>query len=255
MTIYGAVPRGGYRQMARGNPRSLGFERYALDFNGVNNYVDCGITPSLQITGAFTIEALVDYTGPAGLFIGIVDQSRGNPALGGISFIIGDAANKKVDLYLADGGGPSPKFRVGDLPVGKVHLVGTWDGTVIAGSMKIYFNEVSQPGGEADYGTIPALPTRSLRIGFSVSYFKGLIAFVRIYKDYALNQEEVKWNRLNYHNPVRPDKLVLWLPMEEGAGLVAADHSGLGNNGALLPVATPPTWEQVRQYELRAQTE
>ncbi|MBA7492759.1 hypothetical protein ES702_03309 [subsurface metagenome] len=43
------------------------------------------------------------------------------------------------------------------------------------------------------------------------------------------------------------------LRMEESAGLMAFDDSGLGNNGDLIPALTPPTWTDVAKYELLAE--
>ena len=58
MTIYGAVPRGAYRQMPKGNPRSLGFERYLLGFNGSGHYIQVPDSPTIRnlYMSPFTIE-------------------------------------------------------------------------------------------------------------------------------------------------------------------------------------------------------
>jgi len=132
------------------------------------------------------------------------------------------------------------------------HLVGVWEGST-TGNVYLYINGENVASG--DYtGSITS--DHALQIGGAEvwsdawRYFNGTIALVRIYKDYALTPEEVRWNMLNYHNPAR-EGLVLWLPMEEGSGGTVYDKSGYGNNGTLLPADDPPTWQRVRQWELR----
>ena len=250
MTIYGAIPRGGYRQMPKQNPRSLGFERYALGFNpALLQYVDCGTDASLQATNDTTVEAFIKPVNVTGIFTiaaksNIVAEDR-------YSFYVENGELKCLKECQNTGivvivGGPvavNTCYHV-------VFLMGSK-------GFKLYQNQVEVASNPSTL-VLSAGVHKPLTIGRdynNVNYFHGLIPLLRIYKDYALSQEEVRWNRLNYHNPVRPDKLALWLPMEEGTGLTVVDHSGLGNNGTLLPAATPPTWEQVRQYELRAETE
>jgi len=69
----------------------------------------------------------------------------------------------------------------------------------------------------------------------------------------SLSDEEVRYNMLNYHSPVR-NGLQMWLAFEEGQGLMAVDLSGTGNNGSLLPVIAPPTWIRTRKHELRVES-
>ena len=70
-----------------------------------------------------------------------------------------------------------------------------------------------------------------------------------------LSESELEHNLLNYTNPVASG-LILWIPCEEGAGEIVYDKSGHGNYGMLLPAGRlGPTWERLRQWEIRAQTE
>lgn len=133
------------------------------------------------------------------------------------------------------------------------HIVGTWDGT-----MRLIVNGIQQAStlavGVPNIDPVNRINAVGAHYTGGVRNVDGRIAFVRIY-DCPLTLGEARWNRLNYHNPVRPGNLLLWLPMEEGSGLTVVDHSGLGHNGDMLPVLTPPTWERVKQYELRSETE
>lgn len=80
-------------------------------------------------------------------------------------------------------------------------------------------------------------------------YLDGYIALVLLYNR-ALSTGEIYYNTLNYHSPLS-NGLVLWMPLEEGHGLIAYDHSGNGNNGTLLPAGDPPLWKSVEKWELR----
>jgi len=249
MTIYGAVPSGAYRQRPKQNPRSLGFERYALGFNGVSSYARVLDAVSLQLVSGFTFESLFYATG------------WGHQDKGSLAFkdhirltLANDTGQKTISFYCEQGGAG----KIAYAPNNSIalnrwnHTFGMMDGAniiIVVNGVRTVGAAIAlvdaHVGVDLDIGGEPILGRR---------FFNGLIAITRVY-NVVLTLEEMEWNRLNYNNPVRPGNIVLWLPMEEGAGLVTNDHSGLGNNGSLLPALTPPTWERVRQYELRAQTE
>ena len=67
MSIYGARPRGAYRQMPKGNPRSLGFERYILHFPLALPRVDCGNDASLAVTDKVSVEAFIKPNSVGGI--------------------------------------------------------------------------------------------------------------------------------------------------------------------------------------------
>lgn len=248
MTIYGAVPRGAYRQMPKLMPRSLGFERYTLRFNGVTSNVSC---PVIAVPTAFTVLAYFKRLGDSGGASGDTHHCLAGYLNGHIfNQVTVNKAGTLVFNQVSVGGVRISDTLVIPDPTSFHQVGGMWDGA------KVY----SILDGALDVGTIAAgalgAGATTFRVGMlspAYNLSNGLIPLILIY-DRALSAGEIRWNRLNYHNPIQ-NGLVLWLPMEEGAGLVAADHSGLGNNGTLKPALTPPTWEQVRQYELRAQTE
>lgn len=250
MHNYGAIPRGAYRQLPKLLPRSLGFERYALSFkHTLSQYVDCGNDPSLDLLAAISIEFFVKFS-QLNLTQCIISKHIFTEAWD-INLWVSNQANIRVRI-----GGVlkeiTPAAAIWTPLLNTLyHWVITYNGALLA----LYIDGVLV-GSIAAAGNI-GLTATSVQIGrwgTVGSYLAGLIPLVRIY-DCGLTQSEVRWNRLNYHNPVHPGNIVLWLPMEEGAGLTVIDRSGHGNNGALLPALTPPTWEQVRQYELRAETE
>jgi len=247
MRTYSAIPRAQYREQPRRMPRCLSFERYALGFNGSTNYVDCGNDESLNITDAITIEAWVKpFDWGENDYGRIVDKGK-------FAFALNNPNLRFYGIFSSHNG-------VWVTPFSELnkwsHVVVVYDFNPVNDPV-FYINgeEKSVSEIETPSGTLEDHSSDNLLIGNRQELdrtFNGLTALVRIYGDYALTPEEVRWNMLNYHNPVHPEKLVLWLPMEEGSGLTVYDKSGHGNNGSLLPADDPPTWERVRQYEIRA---
>ena len=140
---------------------------------------------------------------------------------------------------------------------GNIVIFGTGDGTSAAEiwlSMDNYVNcfthfianyytdkfEVFRNGAKIATKTLGFTPlvdtARPLFIGSrraTGDFFKGFIAFVRIYSR-ALSEDEVRWNFYHLNDPVR-DGLVLWLHWDSidiDAG-VWYDKSGYGNDGAI----------------------
>jgi len=246
MGIYSALPRAEYREQPRRMPRSSGFERYALSFNGSTNYVDCGNNPSLGLS-----EGTISLWIKASAF--------GNP-----SFIIANGASddNHHNYYIrVNNDGRLGFVALGNWltlsPTTPTLNVGVWSHIVltfskISDTAKVYKDGqfIAQDTDIGTYTTANNLYIGRERIDGFGDYFNGTIALVCIYNK-TLSEEEIRWNMLNYHNPVHPEHLVLWLPMEEGSGLTVYDKSGNNNNGSLLPADDPPTWQRVRQWELR----
>ncbi|MCD6147907.1 LamG domain-containing protein [bacterium] len=250
MGTYSALPRAQYRQQPKRMPRTLGFERYALGSNGSTNYVEVPDSASLDITNAVTVEIWVFYKGHTGNYDHIISKRNS------------DGSNANYELY-SDG---SDSFMFGAHVSGTWkatpwvtlstnewhHVVGTFDGSYLKFYLDGGFKEQTEASGTLDTNSNSLFIGKGGYTAQGNNFFNGLIALIRIYKDYALTPEEVKWNLLNYNNPVHPEHFVLWLPLEEGSGGTVYDKSGYGNNGTLLPADDPPTWQRVRQWELRA---
>ena len=256
MHNYGAIPRGAYKQQPRQQPRSLGFERYRLSFDDtLLQYGDCGNGASLDIIDAISVEVMLK---PDALAFIPADWYT----------IVGKwkTAGGERCYWMAIEGGAAPKMRFGiskdgaasswvlkKIPLGiYTHAVGTFD----SANINLYFNAELVSGPLALAFPINSQPLNHCWVAASGDvpdrFSKVDIAFIRIYKDYVLTTQDMAWNRLNYSNPVRWDKLAMWLTMEEGAGLIAHDMSGNGNDTDLLPALPPPTWKPVKQWELRA---
>lgn len=242
------LPTSVYGRKSKRIPHSLGFSSYALDFNGVNQFVNVLAAPSLDIP-AITILCYVYWRG--------------------------GATRRIISKYLA---APNRTFEVYVSALGFINWRTSWNGVVMEDDIctnAINLNRwthiaaIKEPGGNKYFyingeldPTFPLLYNPGLNTNASdltvgiytdkVSHpFDGLLDIPLVYNR-AFSAEEVRYDMLNYHRPIR-DGLVLWLPFEEGTGLVAYDRSPHGNNGTLQPAVGPPTWTRVRQYELRAE--
>jgi len=174
---------------------------YALNFDGVDDYVDCGADPSLDITEAITIELWFKVTRKPVIGVGTDDQqfiikgwgdepatwlayaaalqgpSRAKPGLG--VFALADTTGRWhitwTDGILDDGNWH--------------HLIGIWDGTV----QKIYVDSVEQADKKPWSGQL-RISTMNLLVGALYGpdrVLNGLMDEVRLYNR-ALSVEEIK---------------------------------------------------------------
>ena len=236
-------------------PHSLGFARYALRFNDVDQYGEIPDSVTLNISSKITLEALVF---PTVLSAGHEMILLKGWTMGDRSYYL-SLLNRRIFFTVRNPTDTDQADAQGWTPLNSnkmYHLVGVMDGSVAS----VYVN--------AELDATPKAWTEGIMVGVQPlrigatwdgttikDHFGGLIVLARIYGEYALDADEIKWNSLNYHNPVRPDKLALWLSMEEGAGETVYDKSGHGNHGILLPAGAGPTWERLRQWELRSAVE
>lgn len=236
-----------FERLPKRLPLSLGFSRYALDFDSVNNYVDCGDFDVEKIT----IWAYINCRGQVADRGTIMGKRAGGITSYHLSIELG---TNRPRLYITTGGGTDNFIHTQSIPLNQeVYIVGTYDGT----TMRIFFS----PGGPIESavhawgGNISAsintvvLGTRTA--GTNDDMLNGLIAEAGEYNR-AITEREMLYNMREYHKVIAAG-LVLWLRMEEGTGLTAYDQSGQGNDGNLLPALTPPSWTRNRMWELRAE--
>jgi|GEM_PF-3663435 len=212
-----------------------------MQFDGVDDYVDCGNDTSLDITDEITIEAWVKFD--------FVNSTINTP-------IVVNRAGYEVFLFLQGGEGTF-QFTIWGNPSGQYnapttitptidtwyHVVGTFDGT----NLKIYIN-----GREEGNGDI-VNPWKGVDTGFTIGYtpqqgiyLNGTIDEVRIYNR-ALSAEEIAehyYRGAGSHNlsvPVQLGQnktmldqgLVGYWSFEEDDGNYAYDYSGKANTGTL----------------------
>ena len=156
-------------------------------FDGVDDYVDCGNAPSLNITEAITIEAWVkasDTTdGP------IVTK---NYVTGGE--LPYDLRVQSGNAYFSTYQDGVQRFKIGKQMSANVwhHVVGTFNKALGSANAKIYVDGVL--GETANYTGNLGVNAQNLRIGcypYGATYFIGLIDEVRICNR-TLSEEEGK---------------------------------------------------------------
>jgi hypothetical protein len=160
----------------------------ALEFDGQDDYLDCGRDASLEITDEITIEAWVKPKSAMGSseWEAIVNKYTGN---GGFLFAFSYEDVTTLDFFLRYNSSTASSITVSQaLPLNEwSHLVGVFGTDRV---MRIYINGVQDPNtGTYDYAISPS--GSNLRIGhYYGGYFNGTIDEVGVYSQ-ALTPEEV----------------------------------------------------------------
>jgi len=244
--MMGTVPKSIYKRLPKRMPKSLGFSRYALAFDGSEDYVGVPDDPSLDLTGEVTIMGWFRHSAglteePDGWYGGIGKGNNykigWNGWTDGWSMIVYSGGDK----YWVDSDDQYMKAGVWN------HVAGVYDGADVI----VYLN-----GEEVARNNVGALTLDTNDVSFKIayvnnSYWNGTIDSVHLY-DRALSESEIRRNMLDYHDPTR-NGLVGWWRFEEGKGSTAYDRSGNGNDGTLNPSGDPPVWTNVKKWELRAE--
>ena len=217
-TAYNAAATGSVNNGALGNGTvanmpswSNGKINGALDFDGMNDYIDCGSDTSLNITDAITIEAWVKG-----------DGWKGTQTIAGRSPIVYDLLMIDNTPYFYSNGDLLTKRAVGS-SISSLqwhHITGVYDGT----NTIIYVNGVR--GTDASEPLAPPSSVENFYIGSrggSTRYFNGTIDEVRIYNR-ALSTEEIRYH-YNRGGPCAEYKF------NEGTGTTAYDTTDNNNNG------------------------
>lgn len=254
MAIHGAIPRGSYKQQPKHMPRGLGFARHLLGFNGVDQFVDLGTDPSLY-PPAFTLSAMMRVRNIVeAMPLAHWHTDLPSPAL---YFNWGRACF----YYRGYDGTTVNGRRWYQSPVNILdrnwHFVElTNPGMAVADihNTHLYADLKAQEIALTEEGSVVA-PMQRLQLAVDRAlHWSNIELAVLLLYNRVLTTEERAYNMFNYHDPIRSG-LVLWLPMEEGTGETIYDRSGNGHNGTLLPAGAGPTWERIRQWELRAAAE
>ncbi|HEY1047788.1 MAG TPA: LamG-like jellyroll fold domain-containing protein [Bacteroidia bacterium] len=157
----------------------LPFAQNALDFDGVNDHIDCGNDTSLQISGKnITLEAWVYPTAwKTNAYEGNVICKEYNTNNYGYMLRVGDGG--KLNFALGDG-------TWHEITTAAIMSLNTWQhiaGTFDGNKMRVYLNGVAVDS-LSFTGNITATPLTNLIIGAHVGYsryFQGQIDEVRIW--------------------------------------------------------------------------
>lgn len=210
----------------------------AIQFDGTNDYVDCGTSASLDLgTGSATIEAWFKTSANGALVTKRI----------GSGFQVYVLSNK----FYADGAGTAGVSSVNNVNDGAWHHgAAVYDRT--GSLLRLYVD------GKADntvtLGAITLTDAGNLNIGRKLlsgagDYFNGLIDDVRIY-NYARTAEQIM---VDYNagcavrlgagvDPFEGNPLISHWKFDENTGTVVIDRSGNGNDGTLSGETQTPAW-------------
>ena len=205
----------------------------ALSFDGVNDYVNCGSDPSLDITGNLTIEMWVKLTSlsdTAGIF-----SSKGSFTASAQQYAIWTGWLGSYLKFFRTDGASYPAVAMSPAPP-----LNEWIHIVAVSDTKLRWYLNGNPRGEVNLTITPLTDTTNARIigRVSANYFNGSIDSVRIYNR-ALSAEEVRYH-YNRGGPVAHWRF------DEGEGQTAFDETGNNNDGTLgastAAATDDPTW-------------
>ena len=218
-----------------GVPWTAGRVNGALEFDGTNDYVDCGNANELQLTDALTITAWIKADSwTYGRYANAIARKGGVTPVNYQLCI----ADEKVMLGLDDMDENDGVRGDTLLATGRwYHVAATWDGVKV----RIYVDGIFDNfPPDARPGTI-GTDTRSLFLGGrpGEDNFDGIIDNVRIYSR-ALTCDEIAQLA-----GTRAGLVGQW-EFDEGSGQIATDSSGNSNDGQLGSGAgadaSDPTW-------------
>jgi hypothetical protein len=221
---YGGVLSGGYTWVASG---AFADSRNALDFDGSNDYVDCGNSASVQRNGTqpITVEAWVKPTG--GVWVAVVSKFVHTATNEGYSLEI--FSDNKVAFFCGNNWSDwLPAISTTSLTSGVwSHIAATYDGSTV----KIYINgnlSLSAPwtNGVTDSGTNLLLGSRS-----GTTFYLGQMDEVRVWT-IARTAAELRESmaRTLVGNEAG---LAAYYRMDELDGNTVYDLSSNANNGTL----------------------
>ena len=184
--------------LTNGPKRGIGKIGQALEFDGVNDYVDAGDPASLDVTGSLTISTWVKAdafpNGDDNYILTKTTSPTGNIAYK-LTATIDNAVEQFYFLVSSNGSTVAQRYTATTIAANtRYHVVGVFDAT--AQTLSIYLNG-SLNNGTLD-GTVPSSIVDSsgtvkvgTLTGASNRSFDGLIDEVRVYNR-ALTADEIK---------------------------------------------------------------
>jgi hypothetical protein len=206
----------------KGYNRASLFSGKALDFDGVNDYVDCG---SIEVQSFSLItNVYLDLLSNTDTLAGNWDSSNG--------FMLYKNASNNMFVYINSA---KVQTDISQYVGNWTQFVATYDGT----TAKLYANGVLI-NSEAYAATITYSSGSTFKVGAYGNTPGGLlngdVAGTKLFNT-ALTAAQVAdlYNNPEKVVPTGVDNtaLKLWLPMMEGAGTTAYDGSGNGNHGTI----------------------
>ena len=228
-------PRGNDQSPLAYNRAAL-YSGKALDFDGVNDYVDAGNNIDI-FNSSFTITSHVWVDADTAENSIFESEDNGTyPNHNNILFSAGNNQSYKYRLLIRNYASNQLDIKVtGTIEKNKWHyLTATYDGT----TAKVYLNAIEEASGTFSNWTNPIGSVEHNYVGLSAGdrYLNGQIAGFKLFNT-ALTAAQIA-DLYNFPEKIVPTgvdntALKLWLPMMESAGTTAYDGSGNGNHGTI----------------------
>ena len=204
----------------KGYNRAALYSGKALDFDGVNDKVDVPLT----INGSFSLVTISSRTGSPSNSSAIVSTQQALE--NGISF--GFASTGEAQIRVND----EVLTGVNVINESLNHIAATWDGSTI----KLIVNGIEEASASYSGSLTSTQEITMWNFPHVSAYRDGQSAGLK-YFNTALTAAQVAdlYNNPEKVVPTGVDNtaLMLWLPMQEGAGTTAYDGSGNGNHGTI----------------------
>lgn len=191
----------------------------AFEFDGSNDYIDCGNDVSFDITDEITIEAWIKPNG--GYSIG-----------DGNGWVVGKDKMYRMGMYGASGksflyinSGAGGVFSVKDTWNDEwYHIVGTYNKDAGSNQLNMYINGILN--NSATYSTAISTDVSAVRVGTHLTseYFNGSIDEVRIYNR-SLSADEVL---MHYYSNLQKYDTARWLFYSNVSNLIDGNYTYYG---------------------------
>lgn len=207
---------------------SLSYGNLALEYDGINDYVELSNESAFDFESAITLEAWVKFNTVSGMQ-GIISKNFGNNAH---PYQIRIVDNEILFGFYSNTIGWQPvQTSSANLQIGEwTHIACTYNMQTV----KIYVNG-EQKASVSKTFAIP-LNNQAVEIGrtkdVGYEYFSGTIDEVRIW-DIALNAGEIMENMCTNYDGVIDENLIGYYKFNECGGTVLSDVQN-GNNGVLI---------------------
>ena len=162
----------------------------AMEFDGVNDFIDLGDKSNLDINGSFTLEAWINEADGAGIWRAIVDKGLSTEGFNR-NYVMYVTQEMWISCGFGDGINLR-EFRTSKKISSKWHHVAcTYDLNLT--DMKVYIDGSLAPGVQLGIATVPASLGNNTYIGKRTvgTPFKGVIDDVRIYSK-AFNSAQIQ---------------------------------------------------------------
>ena len=216
---------------------------YSVDFDGTNDYVDCGGSSDFSFTdgsgndSAFSISAWVKFDNTNRARLLSKDTSTSSR-----EYLFGTNATNKFNMLLGNG---SVNLDIQNNTTLNntdwFHVVATYDGSETASGLKVYVNADASSLTNNSLGSYSGMPSTSgnLEIGRFAnghSFFNGLVDEVAVFNS-ALSASDVT----AIYNSGVPADLTSYSPVgwyrmgdnDGGTGTTITDQGSGGNDGTL----------------------